>query len=233
MKAYVIHVSDAYDRERHMLKQLEDKALDVSFILDGDKKQLTPMQLEKYFKGEMAVASNRSSCALKHILAYEKLVCDGEDLVLILEDDIRFYKHFSVLNDIVAEVKQRGLANFMISVEDSDLRYVPRSERKKGTLLYAQNGGRLAGAYLIDRGGAESLLTSIQKEKIDIPIDWFHNKCVQADIIKMYWSHPPIATQGSFDGSIDSLIDSGKHGFFRPYSVALQKCYKKLLYALR
>ncbi len=233
MKTYIIHVSDAYEREQHMQAQLKDKSLDVSFILDGDKNALTTVQINTYFKGRMASPLASTSCAMKHILACEESVKSGEELALVLEDDIRLYANFSKLEDIKHEIATRNLSNFMISLEDSDLRYVPRSQRKKNVLLYPQMEGRLAGAYLIDKKAAENMLNYIAKNKVDVPIDWFHTKCIREGLIQMYWSHPPLATQGSLDGSIESIIDKGKHGAFRPYAYAMQKYYKKMLYFFR
>lgn len=233
MKTYVIHVSDAYERERYMQRQLEGKKLDVEYVLDGDKTQISTAQLEKYFKGSMASATAATSCALKHILACERLVKSNEKLALVLEDDIRFYANFSDLEKIVAELTNRKLSNLMVSLEDSCLKYVPRSQRVKNVMLYPQTEGRLAGAYLIDREGAQSLLDCIAQEKLDMPIDWYHTKCVRSGVLQMFWSHPTLAIQGSLDGSIDSLIDSGKHGVWRPVSFAMQKAYKKLLYFFR
>ena len=47
-----------------------------------------------------------------------------------------------------------------------------------------------------------------------VPIDWFHNECVENDVLDMYWSQPTITVQGSLDGSLPSLIDQKKQGNF-------------------
>lgn len=38
MKSYIIHVSDAYEREQHMKKQLKGKKLNSIFVTAGDMK---------------------------------------------------------------------------------------------------------------------------------------------------------------------------------------------------
>ncbi len=234
MRAYIIHVSDAYDREEHMQNQLKDKDLDSIFILDGDKQTLTQPLIDEFFKGDiMAKVSNTTSCAYKHILAYQKVAEGNDSVALILEDDIRFYSNFSVLQDILREIKERELQSFIISLEDSDLRYVGKSERRKGQLIYPKEDGRFAGAYLIDKVAATNLLAYVKKAKIGIPIDWFHNECMREGVLQMYWSHPPLALQGSLDGSIRSLIDNKKFGCFRRASFRIQKIYKKCLYFFR
>ncbi len=233
MKTYVIHVSDAYDREKHMLNQLEGKDLDFSFITEGDKSDLNDAILNKYFKGKMSTVSNATSCAYKHLLAYDKISKGDDDIAMIVEDDIRFYSNFPMIKEILTEIEQRNIRNFMVSLEDSNLKYVPKSDRVKGKKIYQKNKGRLAGCYLMDKEGARNVLRYIEKEKTDLPIDWFHNVCANQNIINIFWSHPAIAVQGSLDGTIKSLIDSKKFGFFRIISFKMQRIYKKLLYTLR
>lgn len=233
MKAYIIHVSDAYDRKVHIENELKNKELDTTYILEGDKKTLTEALIKKYFKGDMASVSNATSCALKHILAYKKMLNENKRFFLVFEDDIHFYPNFSDLKKIVYEIKERKLENFIISLEDSNLKFIPKSQRVKGKFLYPERKGRLAGAYLIDKKGVLSLLKFIDEEKIDLPIDWFHNKCIDKNVLNMFWSYPAIAVQGSLDGSIKSLIDNKKYGFFRIWSFKIQKVYKKILASLR
>lgn len=234
MKTYIIHVRDAYEREQHIKNQTEGKKnLNTSFILDGDKSDLTPEILNKYFKGSMKIVSNATSCAYKHILAYEKMIEENEDFAMILEDDISFYSSYDLLDKIIIEIKQRKLTNFMLSLEDSILRYIPRSKRKKGLYVYPHHKGRLAGAYLIDLQTAKKFLTEIEKNKMGVPVDWFHNECIKKGLVNMFWSQPPLAIQGSLDGSIESLIDNKKIGIFRKFSFKFQRFYKRLLYNLR
>ncbi len=233
MKTYIIHVKDAYDREEHMQKQLEGKNLDATYVTDGDKSDLTSAIINKYFSGEMAKISNATSCAYKHILAYESICENDEAIALILEDDIKFYPNFEYLHKFVKEIKERKITNVMVSLEDSIARYIPRSKRVKGTLLYPEKKGRLAGAYLVDREFAKNMLAYIEKNKVHIPIDWMHNMCSEKKVINMYWSQPAIATQGSLDGSIKSLIDSKEYGGVRAISFRLQRAYKKFLYFMR
>jgi len=234
MKTYVIHVSDAYARKAHIQNELDGKDLDITYITKGDKKDLTAEVLDEYFSEEMAAIKASTSCAYKHILAYQTIVAEKDHLVLILEDDIKFYKHFSILQKIVTELEIRKIENFMLSLEDSNLRYIPKSEREIGTLIYPKKTGRMAGAYLIDKKGAKSILQHIKKEKINIPIDWYHNLCVKNYAIKMYWSHPAIAFQSSLDGSMKSLIvNKNKYGIFAPVLFKIKKLYKHFLYQLR
>ena len=233
MRTYVIHVSDAYDRKNHMQKQLKNKGLEINFITEGDIKELNASHINEYFIENMASLSSATSCAYKHIMAYKKISEGKDNLALVLEDDILFYANYFIIDEIIDELKERKIKNFMLSLEDSNLKYVPRSERVKGVMVYPRKKGRMTGAYLIDKEGARNILEYIKKEKTNLPLDWFHNLCIDNEVINMFWSHPAIAVQGSLDGSIKTLIDSKKYGILRIWSFRLQRLYKKLLYQLR
>lgn len=233
MKTYIIHVSDAFEREKYMLNTLKGKGLDIEFILDGDKKKLTPLIINTYFSGELLPVSAGTSCAYKHVLAYQKIVSGSDDVAMILEDDIRFYNNDNKLNELMLEIKNRKLENFIISLEDSTLKYIPKSKRQKGRMIYRANFGRCAGAYFIDKKGAQSLLDCLAEKKMDRPVDWFHNFCQENNKIGIYWSQPALAIQASIDGSMPSLIDNKKVGAARRIFFRLQKSYKKLIANLR
>lgn len=234
MKVYIIHVSDHAEREVHIRKQIEGRDLSPVFINRGDIKDLTPSVMEKYFTGEMADVAAPASCAYKHILACAEINRQEDDLVMILEDDMFLYRNFSrIVKKILKEVENKKIQNFILSLEDSTLKYIPRSKRKKTQLVYRETRGRTTGAYLIDKKGAGSLLRALETEKMEKPIGWFHNKCVESGKINMFWSQPAVCCQGSFDGSMKSLISEKKLTVFRPLTFRIQKIYKKFLYEMR
>lgn len=41
MKTYIIHVSDVYEREKHIKEELKNRNLDIKFVLEGDIKDLS------------------------------------------------------------------------------------------------------------------------------------------------------------------------------------------------
>lgn len=234
MKTYIIHVSDDLERERHMNSQLEGKNLDVTFIIDGDKKDLSEEVLTNYFIGNRKNVSNSTSCVYKHILAYEKIVEAKVEVALVLEDDIIFYKNFSsILEKIIAEIKKENLEGFIISLEDSLLRYINRSARIKNKFIYPKEKGRFAGAYLIDIKAAKNILELIKNEKCHIPMDWYHNYCQRRNLVKIFWSQPTITVQKSMTGSMSTLIDDKNSGIYRVISFYMQRAYKRMLYSLR
>ena len=229
MITYIIHVSDDYERKEHMNSQLEGKDLDVEFILEGDKKDLSEEVLSAYFTGWRKNVSNSTSCVYKHILAYEKIVENNDDYALILEDDIVFYRGFSeYLQKFINEIKTDGLHNYIVSLEDSMLVYVKRSERIHNKYLYPKDRGRYAGAYLIDYAAANNILQLIKNEKCSIPMDWYHDECAKNEVLNIYWSQPTIAVQNSHTGSMATLLDGKTSGTFRILSFYIQKTYKRI-----
>ena len=233
LKSFIIHVSSAVERRKAIEKELADKDFDLVFVLDGDIASLTPSRLSTFFSSEMQKPVASTSCAFKHILVYQEMLRDNIPLALVLEDDIRFYSNVKLLSNIRDEITNRALHKCIISLEDSRLKYIPKSMRTKGTLLYKEKSGRMTGAYLIDYAAAKSILEYIEIEKVNRPIDWFHNQCITNNVIDMYWAQPPIAVQGSCSGSMTSLIGKGQTGIFKVLSFKFERIYKRLLYFLR
>lgn len=234
MKTYVIHVKSALERERHIKKQLSNVGLTAQFILEGDKSDLTKKVLDEHFSGNRKNVSNSTSCVYKHILAYKEIVENKIEIALILEDDIFFYKNFQPLfNKIIQEAKKENYQSFIISLEDSLLEYVKRSERIKNKYTYPKKYGRMAGAYLIDYKAAKSILDEILDNKCHLPMDFFHNSHAKKGKLNIYWSQPTIAIQGSLKGNIPTLLDDKSSGFSRVISFFLQKWYKRMIYNFR
>lgn len=208
---------------------------DATFIHKGDLDAIGVDIIQTYFGGELSTLSPSLSCAYKHILAYLALIEDRiHDDYLILEDDIILSNDFcSQLQIYLQEAKARNLSNYIISLEDSNLKYVEGSLRKKNIYLYEKEMSRTTGAYLVDKTGAISMMTEIHKNKCNYPIDWFHNYCSKENIIQIFWAHPTIATQGSLNGSIESIIGNKKYGKIKHWIFNLSRLYKKVLYWLR
>lgn len=235
MKTYIIHVQSALDREKHMESQLKGRDLEYEFVLDGDLPDLNLKLLSRFFEGDLLEnPSGATSCAYKHLRAYEKMIVEKIPIALILEDDIHLEEKFSVIcKKILQEIKTRNLSRFLVSIEDSYVRYVKGSERKKGQFLYSKEKGRMAGAYIVDLEFAKSIIDFTLRQKCIYPIDHFHNYCCKKGLINIFWSHPTVAFQGSLSGEFSSLIDHKSVGFFRSISFNFQRYYKRFLYLLR
>lgn len=227
---YIIHVSTAHSRRKHMEKVIAENSCikEHDFVLKGDIKDLSEDILNKYFS-ENSMLTSQVSCAYKHILSYENIVENHYEYALILEDDIILSSTFcQKIGEILNEIKANKLSNFIISLEDSNLKYVKQSELISGKMLYKKDECRFTGAYLIDFHAADNMLNEIKINKIGKPIDWFQNQCSDMKLLDIYWAHPTIAKQGSTDGSMETLIGEKKYGFKRIVSRNIQRFLKKL-----
>lgn len=235
IKTFVIHVRGNKERENHIRKELGKHCIEFEFILDGNKEDIPPFYLEKYFRDDFKKKSPQTSCVLKHLLAYEKIVENKIPMALIFEDDIELFDSFQkVFEQSVIEAKKENLTGFIISYESSNQKFISKSEEEQGKYVYLKNHGRCAGAYLVDLKAAITILENAEKQKCNMNVDWFHNELSDNEKLKIYWCHPPIAEQQSHSGKVQSLLDEKKQGRYFRIKYLIQKKYKeKILSRLR
>lgn len=234
----VLHVKKGFEnRARHIEKMLGRMGIRFEYILDGDVEDITPDILRRYFKGDkMAGPYPHTSCALKHLAAYRVILERGLDGALVLEDDIFLKKNFiKVFNKSMEELdalSDSGVLPVIVSYEDTRLRFVPRSRRRKGVVLYDGDRDRMAGAYYINRAAASVVLGHAETKRVDIQIDLLHCALLRDGRLRYLWCQPTVATQGSHNGRLASGIAINK-SVFSPPAWRLKLVYKKLLYWLR
>lgn len=234
----VLHVKKGYEeRKRHIENMLGKMGIPFEYILDGDIADLTDDIIDKYFKGEkMKGKYPFTSCSYKHLLAYKEIIRRGIRGALILEDDIFLKKEFTdIFNRSMAELaeyckKKPGPA--IISYEDTRLRFIPRSKRQKGKVIYKGDRDRMTGAFYINRECAQLLIDYAETHKFDIPIDLTHCRLLREGRLTYFWCQPTTATQGSHTGAFSSAINFNR-SIFNPIIWKIKLSYKKLLYFLR
>lgn len=240
IKIFIIHVSTNTERLHHIQQMMEKRSLPYphEYINEGDIPDITDEQLDMYFIDkpdcQMHVRKPYVSCSLKHLLALERIIQQDLDGALVLEDDIFLHENFTeMFEKSLAEAEQRFAGEkILISYEDSPLLLVPRSKRVKGQMLYDGNHDRYTGALFLNRACAEAILDDAHTNKTHLPIDGYHNNLLGRGIIRYLWCHPCIATQGSCNGKIHTLISSKSHRLLN-VKWFFKSNYKKLLYWLR
>ena len=227
---FVLHVREGYeDRAAHIESMMPRMGLSFEYILDGDKADLTPEILDRWFAGPMKCVQGATSCACKHLMACRQIISRGLPGALILEDDIVLTRRYEeVARHTIAELPAGRPA--IISYEDTRLRFVPRSRRRKGQYLYAGDRDRFTGALYVNSEAAHIILDEAEKHGIDCPIDIFHRRLLDAGKLKYYWSHPCTASQGSFNGLFQTSIDANRGKVF---AWKAKRLYRKLLYFFR
>lgn len=232
-QVYIIHTLKGYEfagaRISHLFGSL---SIDFEFVTDGDPSLFTDEILGKYFCPGIrsALSDGILSCTLNHIFSYEKILAQNHQMALIFENDPFFLGDFKrKMGRIVDEAasKQPG---FLVSLENTTLKFPPRKEIKKGKYLYEAKSGRCAGAYLVDREGAKRILEDLKQNKCCQVIDWWHNSMFDRQVVRMYWAHPPFVEQGSHNGKMSSTISSKKSNILRRISWEAQKFYKTCIH---
>jgi len=234
----VLHVRKGYeDRERHINRMMAEKGLRFKYMLDGDIADITPETLDRYFTGDtMHKAGPQASCALKHIYACEHIVRNNLKGALVLEDDMVIYDNFKeIFNKCMAEIDTRQLKDPVISFDDSILKFIPRSRRRKGIYLYPGNRDRYTGCLYYSNGAARLILERIKDSRCGLPIDRYHAALITEGLLQYYWCQPCIATQGTHNGLFESSISakSAKRQRYRANVWKIKLMYKKLVYFLR
>ena len=240
IKIFIIHVSSNIERFMHMEEMLKKINLPYQheYINEGDMSDITEEILDRYFCDKpdckMHLVAPRVSCCLKHVIAYQKINEQNLDGAIILEDDIYLHDNFGeiVLESIKECSREYPDTPVLISYEDSPLLLVPRSMRRKGQLLYEGKHDRYTGAYFINAACARNIISDIETNKTHLPIDGYHNYLLGKGIIKYLWCHPTVATQGSCNGKIKTLI-STKSNTGLKLKWFFKSNYKRLLYYFR
>lgn len=237
-KVFVLHVRKGYEkRGQHIERMLGKMGVPFEYILDGDVCDLTDDVLDRYFRGEMMKGQYPfTSCSYKHLLAYKEIEDRDIDGALILEDDIFLKKDFiRIFNKSMDEVRKYSDEHpgpVIISYEDTRLRFIPRSKRKKDTVIYKADRDRMTGAFYINRAAARLLTEYAETHKFDLPIDLMYCKLLRDGRLTYFWCQPTVATQGSHTGAFTSAINFKKNIFY-PLSWQFKLHYRKLLYFFR
>jgi glycosyl transferase family 25 len=228
---YIIHALKGYEFHEKRIRQLfPELGLKFEFITEGDQAHFSQPLLEKYFTPGFInrTPGGALSCTLNHILACERAVLMKHRYTIILENDPFFIGNFQKkLNRLVTEIGHLD-KGFIISLENTTLRFPSFWQIKKQKYLYRAKVSRMAGAYIIDHTGASAILKDLEQNKCDTIVDWWHIDLINRGIIKMFWAHPPLVEQGSHNGKLCSTISSKPKSFRRRISWLCQKFYKSV-----
>ena len=226
---YVIHGVAGYeDREDRLKRDLAAREMDFEFVTEFKDPVQNENLICKYFREDSLnpLTKGKLYCTLVHILAYEKIVSRKQKYALIFENDVYFLNNFAKgFERVMAEARTLP-AGFIISLENSTLRFPHWRKIKKEKVLYEAEFGRCAGAYLIDLRGAEKIMEKVNANGFSKVIDWWHNDLVKEGVVKMYWAQPPLTEQGSFNGKLSSSIALRDKGNLRSLRWRLQKFIK-------
>ncbi len=230
---YVVHGIQGYDeREKMLLRLLKDEYnFEFEFVTESTDSYVNDLWIKQYFTEDIReiLSSGALFCTLVHILCYERILKENHKNAIIFENDVCFLGDFSSkIKPIIKEAEQLE-KGYIISLENSTLRFPSWRKTRRGKFLYEATSGRCAGAYLVDRKGVENMLEDLKINKCSKVIDWWHNDLIDRKIVNMFWAHPPITEQGSFNGRLPSSISVRSRGNIRSFRWTVQKFYKSYL----
>ena len=233
---YIVHGLSGYESREKLLNDIFEKQriLSFEFVTEFEDSLKNEELIKRYFAGDIRSILGKGAlyCTLVHILIYEKVIQNNNDFALIFENDVCFIdsNFLEKLKLIVAEAKTLK-EGFIISLENTTLDFPSWRIVERNKYLYKAKKGRCAGAYLIDKKAAQILIGDAVNRKCSKVIDWWHNDMVDREIITLYWAHPPLTEQGSFNGKLNSSISMRNNGTIRRLRWLVQKFYK--MYILR
>ena len=226
---YVVHAKYGYEvHEKRIIDLFNANHLNFEFVTDGDPSVFTKELLDSYFTEGMLRrwSDGVVSCTLNHLYAYERMVKNNNRYALVFENDPFFLGDFNQNLRKLADEMNSLEKGFIVSIENTSLRYPSYWATKRGKHLYRATHGRCAGAYLIDLEGAKKILEDVKKNRCPISIDWYHNFLTRDGVIKIYWAHPPFVEQGSHNGKLCSTISCKPNSIKRQVKWVLQKTIK-------
>jgi glycosyl transferase family 25 len=229
---YVLNVKKFTDRRAFMEKQLAKFGLDAEFIFDWDADELTDEIIARYFAENNLLSAAQKSCALKHIIALEKIAASNNVFNLVLEDDALFSKNFNLGLQRALTQSEQFTGEKVIYIGSGGNFFTPKSQRKTGQYLYLGTRGRFADSYIIDSVTAQKRLNWITTHKVTLPID---NQFEQIDKqlgIKIVWLEDPIVEQGSKNGLFDSALEPAPPTWLQKIKFNFEKLKRKYIYQL-
>ena len=229
---YVLNVKKFTKRRAFMEKQLASEGLKAEFIIDWDADELSDEVIDCYFTKDNNLTDAQKSCALKHIVALNKVSESNSEFVLILEDDAVFEKDFNLGLQRALTQSTQFSDNKVIYIGSGGNFFTPKSHRKSGQYLYVGTRGRFADSYIINSITAQKRLDWIMMYKISDPID---NQFEQIDRqlgIEMVWLEDPVVEQGSKNGLFDSTLERAPPTWIQIWLFAFEKLKRKYIYQL-
>jgi len=167
--AYVVSLARSLDRRAHITRELQKTGLDWEIVtaVDGRELDLSDATLiDPSFVAQKSFPEGSAGCALSHLSVYRKVIADGLDVALILEDDAVLPADLNSLAEDVAR-KLTGAEAALLSIacpEPCQLSLNGSVRLPSGQLLALPidiSMPRSGAAYIITRQGCERMVRGL------------------------------------------------------------------------
>ena len=181
--AYVINLARSLDRRAHITAELKKTGLDYEIItaVDGRDLDMRDPTIVDPSLPQTGFLSGTAGAALSHLYTYRKIIADGLDKALVLEDDVTLPADLGSLADAVAD-QLAGAEVALLSVDSRDPCKMSREgsiELPASRLLALPidvHQPQSAGAYVITREACERILKCMLPVRIQPDAWWFFYK---------------------------------------------------------
>jgi glycosyl transferase, family 25 len=133
MYAYVINLANSFDRRAHITAELEKACLDYEFVTAVDGRGLDlhdHATIGPSFLANVTCAAGTAGCALSHLDVYRRIIDDGLDMALVLEDDVILPADLGSLADAVG----KHLVGAEVALLSFDSRNPPGKMSREGLI---------------------------------------------------------------------------------------------------
>ena len=166
MHAYVVNMARSLDRRAHITRELQKTSVDYEIVTAVDGRELDlgdAALIDPSFVATGIFPAGSAGCALSHLNIYRKIIEDGLDVALIVEDDVLLPADLDKLAEEVAQ-HLTGAEAALLSVDCPDpvqlsrAGAVPLSGDRQLALPIDLTQPRSTGAYLITREACERMI---------------------------------------------------------------------------
>jgi glycosyl transferase, family 25 len=181
VRAYVINLARSRDRRAHITAELKKTNVDYEIItaVDGRDLDLSDTTIvDPSLPALTQFLPGTAGAALSHLSVQRKIIADGLDTALVLEDDVTLPADLGSLADAVA-AQLTGAEVALLSVDSKDPCKMSREgaiQLPSGRLLalpidvYRPRSG---GAYIITREACERMVKFVLPVRVN-PDDWWY-----------------------------------------------------------
>lgn len=234
MKVFVVHYSKLRYRRRYLENKLQGMGYDYTFVTDYDKESLDEKLLNKFYSDNKEEYQEKTSglwsgpesnyrklsleeisCTIKHFECI-RLASLESSPSLIIEDDCVFFDDFNEkLLSIISEIEYNEISWDSVFLglgcgKDFQKYYLSKSGTRISDKLYRINhpATNCAECYLINNESAKRIVDNCYP--FNMISDWELAFTFKRLDMKILWSIPSIAWQGSKDGKFVSTLDYGQ-----------------------
>lgn len=164
MKAYIINLARSPERRAHMVSEFRKTGMEHEFVegVEGANLDLNDSSIvDPICFGNSAFSPGVAGCAMSHLKVYEKIVEDGGEVALVLEDDVILPTDIGAIAEAVA-VNMAGSEVVLLHYLSyrSLLRGEPGRISRKGSVELPSSRFLAFPAEVADLGGSQAYLVT-------------------------------------------------------------------------